>query len=192
MNETKLKIIEVMHNLSRPGAKALVGFLEISDFFTAPASGGTNGEKHLCEAGGLALHSLNVYTALNSMAPKYLPGVEHDSIVVCGLLHDLCKANFYKNDFRNVKNDRGQWERVPYFAIDDQDPLGHGEKSVIIAQRFISLSQDEALAIRWHMGAWDAQSYGQQQALNAAMRKCRLLRALIIADQVAAYFMEAR
>ncbi len=165
-------------------------FLTESDFFRAPASGGQ--DKHLCEAGGLAQHSWNVYHALKGIAAKYAPEAGQDSVIICGLLHDLCKVNFYKSDFRNVKNERGQWERVPYYSIDDQDPLGHGEKSVITIQRFFPLTEDEALAVRWHMGAWDAANYGQQQALNKAISKSRLLRALMLADQVAAYFMEGR
>lgn len=160
--------------------------MESSDFFTAPAST----KYHLSRAGGLAEHSWNVYRALDSMAPRYLPGMDHDSIVVCGLLHDLCKANFYKTDFRNAKNERGQWERVPYYAIEDQLPLGHGEKSAMMIQRFFPLETDELLAIRWHMGFSEAASYAEQQALNKALGRCRLLRALMLADQVAAFFME--
>jgi len=187
----KDKIIERVKGLNRPLSeqkRALIGFLESSDFFRAPASGGS--DKHLCEAGGLAKHSWNVYKALEGIVGKYVPGATPDSVAICGLFHDLCKTNFYKNDFRNVKNERGQWERVPYYSIDDKEPLGHGEKSVILLQMHLPLTLDEALAIRWHMGAWAAHSYQDQQALNAAVNRCALLRALMLADQVAAYFME--
>ena len=43
-----------------------------------------------------------------------------------------------------------------YYAVDDKIPLGHGEKSIYILQKFISLKLPEALAIRWHMIAFDA------------------------------------
>ena len=41
---------------------------------------------------------------------------------------------------------------MPYYAIDDQFPYGHGEKSVFLIERKMHLKIDEAMAIRWHMG----------------------------------------
>ena len=84
-----------------------------------------------------------------------LYGLEYseESVAVVALLHDLCKVGCYKKSFRNVKNDAtGQWERVPTFTFDDPLPYGHGEKSVYIANGFIRLTREEAMAIRWHMG----------------------------------------
>ena len=65
-----------------------------------------------------------------------------------GLLHDLCMVNFYMVVYRNAKNDKGVWEKVPYYAIDDRLPYGHGEKSVYIITGFMKLSREEAFAIR--------------------------------------------
>lgn len=180
------KFLEPIHAIKRPGVNELENFLLESDFFRAPAST----KFHLSVAGGLALHSWNVYKALEPIAAKHVPGVDPDSIVVCGLLHDICKANFYKPEMRNRKNDRGQWESYACYGIEDKDPLGHGEKSVIILQRFIRLTDEEALAIRWHMGAWEAESYSEKQALNAAIDKSPLTRALILADTFSTFFME--
>lgn len=39
---------------------------------------------------------------------------------------------------------------------DDYLPVGHGEKSVVLAQRFMNLEKREILAIRWHMSAWES------------------------------------
>jgi hypothetical protein len=43
----------------------------------------------------------------------------------------------------------------PFYKVKDQFPMGHGEKSLSIIQRFIHLKDDEALAIRWHLGGFD-------------------------------------
>lgn len=179
------RILELLGKVKREGMPQLIEWIKKSDFFTAPASS----EHHLAIRGGLAIHSLNVYNALKGVSAKYTPDITEESVIITGLLHDLCKANFYKPDFRNKKID-GKWERVPYFAIEDQDPYGHGEKSVIIIQKFIKLEDHEILAIRYHMGAWAAEGFAQIKSLGAAIDKCKFLRATMLADQVATYFME--
>ena len=75
-----------------------------------------------------------------------------ESYTIVSLLHDLCKAGFYKTELRNRKNDRGEWEKVPVYAVDDQFPYGHGEKSVFLIERFMRLRTEEAIAERWHWG----------------------------------------
>ena len=42
------------------------------------------------------------------------------------------------------------------YTVDDKFPMGHGEKSVSILQDFFHLTEEEKLAIRWHMAAFDA------------------------------------
>lgn len=103
---------------------------------------------------GLCDHSLNVYHCLVDYLARErvqeLYGLEYseESVAVVALLHDLCKVGCYKKSFRNVKNDAtGQWERVPTFTFDDPLPYGHGEKSVYIANGFIRLTREEAMAI---------------------------------------------
>ena len=77
------------------GVSDLINFLETSDFFTAPCST----QFHLAVPGGLAQHSLNVYDLLEDKVWRYVNvNVAHDSIVICGLGHDLCKINFYVED----------------------------------------------------------------------------------------------
>ena len=53
-------------------------------------------------------------------------------------MHDVCKANFYSMEYRNVKVD-GAWVQKPYYAVDEDLPYGHGEKSVYIINGFIKL-----------------------------------------------------
>ena len=98
-------------NVSRPGAQQLLDWLATTDFYTAPASTRFHGA---CEC-GLVMHSINVYNVL--MSRFYTEEDNKESFTLVSLLHDLCKANYYKSGFRNVKNDAtGQWEKVPSYS----------------------------------------------------------------------------
>ena len=189
-------------NITRPGADKFLEWLKKTDFFTAPAST----RYHLCEPGGLVAHSVHVYERLRvlyiaekvrnsekaetaSSASADLSAQEAETIAVCGLLHDICKVNFYKPGTRNVKNETtGQWEKVPCYTIEDQLPYGHGEKSVYIISGFMRLSREEAMAIRWHMGAWQD---GEKQNAGAAFSKFSLALLTHMADMQATYLDEA-
>jgi HD superfamily phosphohydrolase YqeK len=179
------KFKELVSSIDREGIPELLAYLETTDFYRAPASA----EHHLSGEGGLLVHSINVYNALKGIANKYAPGVSEDSIKICGLFHDLCKTNFYVRGVRNKKI-QGKWHEVTVWEYDDQFPMGHGEKSMALLQRYIKLSDEEALAIRWHMSSWNAEGWSDKKSLNAAMEKYKLVKCLIVADQVAAFFME--
>ncbi|SCJ34752.1 Uncharacterised protein [Anaerotruncus sp. 2789STDY5834896] len=106
-------------------------------------------------------------------------------------MHDLCKANFYKVSTRNVKNEQtGKWEKAPFYQVEDQFPYGHGEKSVFLIERFIRLSTEEAVAIRWHMGGYDEAVKGGSYAQSAAFDKYPLALALHLADMQATHMDE--
>ena len=171
--------------VTRPGADKLLEWLSTTDFFKAPASTRFHGA---CEE-GLVMHSLNVYHAL--MDRFFEEGDNPESMAVCGLLHDLCKANYYKTGTRNVKNEAtGQWEKVPVFMVEDQFPYGHGEKSVYLIERFIRLKPAEAVAIRWHMGGFDDAARGGCRAISEAYDAYPLAVKLHLADLTATYLME--
>jgi hypothetical protein len=174
-----------LRSSNRPGIEKLIDWLiNETDFFTAPASTRFHGAVE----GGLLAHSLAVYEHLVYVTDGYFDEVSGESLILVALLHDICKANFYTVSMRNAKNETtGQWEKVPYYAIDDQIPLGHGEKSVILLQQFITLTMDEIMAIRWHMGLTDT-DYSTRQALNGAFGKYPLAVALHMADMAASYF----
>ncbi|MGN0647382.1 MAG: HD domain-containing protein [Oscillospiraceae bacterium] len=178
-------------NIFRKGADKLLDYLcsEESDFFTAPAST----RYHGAYAGGLVEHSLNVYACLKDYLSRprvqsvYGMQFSEESIAIAALLHDICKMNFYTVDYRNAKNAAGQWEKVPYYKIDDRFPYGHGEKSVYMIQFFMHLRKEEAFAIRWHMGfsgPEDANTVGR------ALEQFPLAFALCTADMEASYFLE--
>lgn len=170
-------------NIHRQGSQELLNWLLNTDFFTAPAST----KFHCACENGLVMHSVNVF---NTMVEKHFEeGVDDmESFAVSALLHDICKAEFYKVSTRNVKNDiTGQWEKQPYYSVEDKFPFGHGEKSVFLIERFMRLKLDEAMAIRWHMGSFDdAQGYTVSQAYD----KYPLAVKLHLADMESTYLRE--
>ncbi len=179
-------------NITRDGSDKLLDFLENkSDFFTAPAST----RYHNAFEGGLLRHSLNVYDCLcaymerERVKNEYRLKASPETIAIVSLLHDLCKVNFYKIGWRNVKNEEtGQWEKQPRYEIHDTLPYGHGEKSVYMISGFMRLTREEAMAIRWHMGfsgIEDKNSVGQ------ALSMYPLAFAMTVADMEASYFLES-
>lgn len=172
-------------NVTRPGADRFLAWLETTDFFTAPASTRFHGA---CPQ-GLVMHSLNVYYAMREHF--FTEGENAESYAVCGLLHDVCKVNFYKTSTRNVKNDEtGQWEKVPFYQVEDRFPYGHGEKSVYLIERLMRLKIEEAVAIRWHMGGFDDAVRGGSYAVSDAYNAYPLAVKLHTADLIATYLME--
>lgn len=180
-------------NIKREGADKLLDYLtNKSDFFTAPAST----KYHSAYEGGLAQHSLNVYSCLKAYLERErvketygVSGYTDEQVALVALLHDICKTNIYKVDYRNQKNEQGQWEKVPYYRIEENLPYGHGEKSVYMITGFMRLSREEAMAIRWHMGF----SYGDvndRNLVGKAFETFPLAFALSTADMEASYFLE--
>ena len=183
----KQEFLDLMtQNVQRPGVDKLLDWICKTDFFEAPASTRFHGA---CP-NGLVMHSLNVYHA---MMDHYYDA-EYDSLesyTICALLHDLCKAGFYKVSTRNVKNETtGQWEKVPYYMVEDSFPYGHGEKSVYLIERFMRLKTAEAVAIRWNMGGFDDTVRAGGMALSLAFDQYPLAVKLHMADLTATYLME--
>lgn len=170
-------------NVNRHGAKELLDWLQTTDFFDTPAST----KFHCACENGLVMHSVSVF---NTMMEKHFDE-DTDSIesfAICALLHDVCKANFYKVSQRNVKNEQtGQWEKQPFYAVEDMFPYGHGEKSVFLVERFMRLRLDEAMAIRWHMGGFDD---NKSYAMSQAYEKYPLAVKLHLADLESTYLRE--
>ncbi len=179
--------------IKREGADKLLAHLmsSASDFFTAPASTRFHGAYE----GGLVEHSLNVYECLvdymNRERVQELYGLEasDETIAIVALLHDLCKMNFYKPGFRNVKDDNGVWQKVPTYEIEDKLPYGHGEKSVYIISGFMRLTREEAFAIRYHMGFSGSE---EPRNVGSAFEMFPLAFALSTADMEATYFLEGK
>ena len=191
LDKYKEQYIDLLRSTERDGIENLISWLENeTDFFTAPASTKTHGSYE----GGLLIHSLSVYRVFSNFA-KNLPNPRKDSLIIAALLHDLCKVNFYTKEIRNRKiPGERRWEEVEVYAIDDTLPLGHGEKSVYMAMKYIQLTDEEAMAIRWHMGGYDdaARSYVSGMAQANAFTKYPFAAALSIADMYDTYIIDAR
>ena len=187
IEETKEEFIRVFReNITREGGDRFLEWLSKTDFFTAPASS----KFHCACEGGLAMHSLSVYRTMREK--HFEEGVDsEESFAITALLHDVCKAQFYKVSMRNVKNDEtGQWEKKPFYMIEDMFPYGHGEKSVFLIERFMRLRTQEAVAIRWHMGGFDEAARGGSFAVSQAYDKYPLAVKLHLADLESTYLRE--
>ena len=181
--------------IKREGADKLLDYLlNKSDFFTAPASS----KFHNDFEGGLLDHSLNVYHRMVKLlegeyGEKWSETVSPESVAIVGLLHDVCKINYYAVDYRNVKNkDTGVWEKVPYYKIEDALPYGHGEKSVYIIGGFMRLTREEAMAINWHMGGFDDRVRGGSYTVGIAFQEYPLAVLTHTADFLATYLDEKK
>lgn len=121
-------------------------------YFIVPASMNYHG----AYVGGLFDHCLAVtHNLLRLTKALNLKWEREISPYYVGMLHDLCKCGQYTK-----ATDGPGW-------IFNKDLLipGHGERSVIMAQQLLSLTDEELACIRWHMGAFDEKehwnSYGR-------------------------------
>jgi hypothetical protein len=186
MNENiKQTIMEALKSTNRQGIEAVIDYLENSDYFTAPAST----KYHSCYEGGLADHSLNVYNILQHKNKVYKLELPLETVAICGLLHDICKCNFYAKGTKNVK-ENGVWIQKEIYEVKDDNPLGHGEKSVILLQDMIKLTTFELYAIRWHMGFTDSKE--PHYTLHSALEMLPGIIALHTSDIEATYLIEGR
>lgn len=118
-----------------------IGRLDKMNFFTAPASTRFHGNYE----GGLFDHSFKVAETLVRLT-KYnnLDWERKESPYIIGMFHDLCKTDYY------ISNGTGHcWE-----YNDDCLLKGHGEKSVMLLSQFYTLTEEEIMCIRYHMGAF--------------------------------------
>lgn len=182
----KEEFLELMKSVKREGMTELIAFLEKTDFFTAPASTRFHGNFE----GGLLAHSMKVYEILMHKIENCIMPMEttKESAILMALLHDICKVNYYKIDYRNAKNEAGQWEKVPYYTVEDMIPYGHGEKSVMMITEYIKLTPEEKYAIRWHMGYTEAKEL--YNTIGAAYKKYPVALLVHEADLEATYFFD--
>lgn len=181
--------------IRREGAEEFLEWLKSTDFFTAPASA----KHHGAHVAGLVQHSVNVWRRLHNIArrdilgekPGQLPPDIQETVAILALLHDVCKADVYHIETKRRKNpDTGFWEDTQAYTVRDAFPLGHGEKSLYLIGRYMNLSNEEALAIRWHMGAFDYSVKGGSRDLNNAIEMTPWVWRLQEADMCATHIDE--
>lgn len=182
----KEEFLNLLKSINREGIDDLIKFIESTDFFKAPASTRFHGNFE----GGLLSHSLKVYEILKEKL-KHMPieiDISDDTVKIVALLHDICKVNFYKVEYRNAKNELGVWEKVPYYTVEDTIPYGHGEKSVMMITEYMKLTVEEKYAIRWHMGFTEPKEL--YSTIGAAYKKYPLALLLFESDLESTYFFD--
>lgn len=193
----KERFISLLRETGRKGVDSVITNLENLGFFEAPAST----RFHLCNAGGLLQHSLNVYDEAMAVREKQVelrPDMAErlpvDSVAIAALLHDTCKAEIYKESQKWRKDANDNWESYTAYEVDYTAlPLGHGEKSVIrLLQWGLEMTDEEMLAIRWHMGPFELafQSSEAKANMNAAKGRTPLCSLIGAADGLASFVLE--
>lgn len=171
----------------REGADKLLEWLEESSFFSDPAST----KYHGAYEGGLCEHSVNVFEELIRLLKAYPEiKVTAETAAIVALLHDVCKIGCYKQELRNKKVNN-VWVQQPTYVFQEDFPFGgHGSKSVYLIQKYFPLTDEEAVAINCHMGAWDRtpSDYG----VGNAYERYSLAWLLHVADESATYIRETK
>ena len=164
----KEAIIELLESTERIGMNNLIGHMDLNGLFEDRSSGASN----LCEEGGLAKHSMNVYEIAKDINDAIGTGISDQSIIICSILHDLGKMgdygkqNYVPNMVRSkTKNkETGEYDMVqssakPYETNKDLLYIDHEIRSVAIAERFIDLTEEEEFAILYHNGMYGQLKY---------------------------------
>ena len=195
LSNQKISAFEnLLLSTGREGINKVVEFLRNTDFYSAPASS----KFHSNYTGGLLDHSIKVYILANkykdvivSEKPGLAERLKDESIVISALLHDICKTCFYVQTEKWKKDSSSNWIQYVGYEVNDTFPIGHGEKSVIMLQNIgLTMTPDEMLAIRYHMGMYNEQSGELKQAQFAAAQMSPLVPVLQMADFTASSMME--
>lgn len=158
---TRETLTKALFDTKREGIADLIGLMDTSGFWTAPASGGNH--EHV--EGGLAEHSLHVYENAHKIAKVLLSKKEYeamkDSITIASILHDLGKIGDYgkKMYVPNVLKSGKQSDAKPWMRNTELTAVPHSIRSIKLATLFIDLTEDEEWAILCHDGLYDHMKY---------------------------------
>lgn len=165
-----------------PGVNELFDYINERGFTELPASL----NHHLNYRGGLLMHSVNVAASLIDLTESLgLTWMRPESPILVGLIHDLCKLEFYKSEASY--GTRGE---ITCFVHNDNPELdfgGHGMLSLVIAQQHIQLTEEEMYCIRFHMGAYEQKDWSK---FDAAIRKYPNVLYTHTADMIASKILE--
>lgn len=194
IEQNKKRFIELISSITIEGAniKGLLDWLENrSDFFSAPAST----KYHCSYEGGLCEHSLDVYDDMVILNDAKDLKLDDNSIKIVALLHDISKANFYEQYFRNVKNDvTGQWEKVSDYRVREDSVRfiygNHEQNSEFMVRNFIPLSVAESTAILHHHAgmSWDS----AKEDCASVFNRYSIASALHTADFMSTFITERK
>ncbi len=175
MTGTKQNIIELLKSTNRKGIPALIECMEHHKFFVSPAST----KFHGAHEEGLAEHSLGVLEEFDYFNKEFNLGLSKETVIICSLLHDLCKAGAYiKNEDRYFYN--------------KNHPKGHAALSIKIIKALIELSEQEEMIIRYHMGMYgtnEFSNYAHEYSLKELVEvynKNPICKLFYFADEITA------
>lgn len=183
--ETKEMILELLGSINCNGMDELIGYLKESSYFVDPASA----YYHNNFPGGLADHSLKVYTIFNELCKMHNVDFPRESIIISALLHDACKIGNYRIDSKNVKTDCG-WQKTFCYGFNEETMImNHGNLSVYRVMKYMDLTNNEAMCISHHMGVY-SQDKSVWNEFNKASKLCPAVLLLHQADMQSAVLYE--
>lgn len=153
--DDKSFIKHVLLSTKREGIEDLISYMEECGFFDAPCSS----KYHLSCEGGLAKHTRNVMTYAEKLGVAWLGGKEYNNIqehvIISACLHDLGKmGQFDKPLYIQNLLKSGAVGKQPYKVNSDLLDIPHEVRSIMIAQTFIDLTEEEQFAILYHNGLY--------------------------------------
>ena len=148
VEKNKANALSFLQSVKREGITNLIEYLCNSDYFTSPASTCY----HEAYPGGLCVHSLNLLYAFNEANKKMNKPIPHDSVIICSLLHDLCKIGAYKSTGKGYESIKGL--------------KGPATLSISRITEHIKLTQQEEDIIRYHMGLFGIFTYHEHDTLS--------------------------
>lgn len=199
MADYQEQFCELLRSTAREGVEDVIEYLGKAGFFKAPASA----VHHLACEGGLVAHSVNtcnaalaIWEAMKTVNPDLAYEVKRENVIIASLLHDVCKTDSYEKSPRRRKNELGQDEAYMGFkGVDSPLPIGHGEKSLIMLlyNTPLELTDEEMLAIRWHMGPWGLNfNSGEEMRLYDGANDRALVPIIYSADLLASRIIERK
>lgn len=172
------KIKELLISTNRKGVYELIKFLERMGYFKAPAS--TN--RHYSFEGGLIKHSYSVYRLFSRLCKEFDLGMTEDSIIICSLLHDVCKSDVY------MLTDSGY--KYNGFI------KGHAERSLRKVKQYIKLTEQEEELIKFHMGMYGTTEFHNGMGeytlreLVKAYNENKIAKLFYFCDDMSTQFLE--
>lgn len=158
---SKSEVTDFLNFMKLPDGTPVVSddmmeYLMTYGFFTAPASTKYHGNYE----GGLLEHSYMVTKYLLTLTKdNHLIWRKSRSPYIVGMFHDLCKIDQYRHPASDLfvdgmlLPDPSKWEYNPDTLL-----KGHGDKSVMLLSQFYTLTEEEIMCIRYHMGAFTDKS----------------------------------
>ena len=203
IKEMREDFIALLRRVNRQNAniEGLINKLDESDFFYAPAST----RYHNSCYGGLLAHLLNVYNNLEALVKmkKLEEVIPEESIIICGLLHDLSKMNFYAPSVRNKKvyssdgskfDDLGRFDWVSeksWTVRPENERLvfgNHEENSEFMVRCYIPLKVEESAAILSHHAGMSSDSGTKN--ISGIYHRYPIANLLHVADMIASFMDE--